>query len=276
MRRILRLWRVHAYLDFMFMTRDMRTFWISYGAEAVLSLAAVSGTFLLAERFAGIGTWSREEVIFLLSYGLAVSGVLDAFFGYNVLRISRRLGRGQLDHTLLQPQPLWAALLTEGFMPFSSSALLVPAAGLMGWAGGRLNVQPTPEWLALLGLQLLTSCALVLAFSFAWGSLAFWGPRAAEEISSSAVGLMEGLKPFPLDGLGPGLMGVMVSVMPVGLVVWFPSRVLLGRLHGPLDIWATPLAALVAVGVAVILFKKGLQNYGRTGATRYLPFGHRR
>ena len=50
---------------------------------------------------------------------------MNMFFGYNVLTISRRLGRGQLDHTLVQPQPIWLSLLTEGFMPFSGSPVLL-------------------------------------------------------------------------------------------------------------------------------------------------------
>ena len=33
-----------------------------------------------------------------------------------------------------------------------------------------------------------------------WGSLAFWAPRAAEELNSSTFELSNQLAPFPLDG----------------------------------------------------------------------------
>ena len=117
--QVIRRWRVQAYLDFMWMTRDFKFFLINVVSDIVLSLSGVMAVFLLAERFAGIGAWSRDQILFMLGYAALVQGLLEMFFRYNVLAISRRIGRGQLDHTLVQPQPLWMALLTEGFIPFS-------------------------------------------------------------------------------------------------------------------------------------------------------------
>ena len=274
-RRLLRLWRVYAYLDFMWMTRDLRFFVHCFFSDAVLNLAAVTGTFLLAERFSGIGAWSRDQVVFLLGYGMAVSGVLDTFFSFNVLHISRRLGRGQLDHTLVQPQPVWMALLTEGFMPFSGSAVLLPACGLLCWSGSRLELPLSAVWISLFFLHLCASAVIVLAFSFLWGSLAFWAPRAAEEVSSSAVRLLYGLKSFPLDGSSSLLLGGLLSFLPVGFVAWYPCRFLLGvdsvSWHGAV----TPLFALFLSIFSLFIFKRGRKQYERVGSQRYLGFGHR-
>ena len=44
LRRLLRLWRVYAYLDFMWMTRDLRFFLHCFFSDAILNLAAVTGT----------------------------------------------------------------------------------------------------------------------------------------------------------------------------------------------------------------------------------------
>ena len=126
---MLALWRVAAYLDLMFIARSPRQLVGYVLTDALLSLAAAAGTLLLAERFAGIGAWTRDQVLFMLGYAIVAAGILSLFFGFNVLFISRRLGRGQLDHTLLQPQPLWQSLLTEGFMPFSGGAELDPRSG---------------------------------------------------------------------------------------------------------------------------------------------------
>ena len=145
----------------------------------------------------------------MLGYAITVKGLLET-----VLRLQRRSssagasGRGQLDHTLIQPQPLWLALLTEGFMPFSGSAgaparrradglgRAAPGAGGHGRAGWRC-------WCSTCWPR-RRSC---WRSTYLWGSLAFWAPRAAEEISSSALRLIYQLKPFPLDGLGPVLTG---------------------------------------------------------------------
>lgn len=275
LRRIFRLWKVYAYLDFMLMTRDLKTFLMWYGSDLVLNLASIASILLLAERFAGIGIWSKFQVLFMLGYGATVSGIIASLFSYNIVYISRRLGRGQLDHTLIQPQPLWMALLTEGFSPLFGSAMLLPGIGLMGWALRHLGLAMTPAWLFCFGLSLFASTVVVLAFQFLWGSLAFWSPRGAEEISSSTMHLMDQLRAFPLDSLGGLLTSSLLSVLPVGFVAWLPCRSLLGLESLAAGVWRTPAAALVFSLLALLAFHRGFQHYGRTGSRRYTDFGHR-
>lgn len=275
-RRLLRLWRLYATMDLIWVLRDTRAFVIYVLSEIVASLGGISAMVLLSQRFAGIGAWTQAQVLFMLGYALLARGVVDVMFNYNVLFISRRLGRGQLDHTLIQPQPLWMALLTEGFAPFSGSAGLISGIALTGWALSRLGLHPGPGWWALLGVQLLASVTIVTAFSYTWGTLAFWAPRAAEEINSSTMRLVEQLKPFPLDGLSAPLTFGLLTILPVGFVAWYPCRTLLGLDASPLGLAAAPLAALVFGMIAVICFQRGLRHYGQTGSTRYLSFGHRR
>ncbi len=273
--RLVRLWRVYAQMDLLWMTRDLRFFLTCYLADALSCAAAVSATFLLAWRFDGIGAWSREQVIFLLGYAVTVRGIAATFFGFNILQISRRIGRGQLDHLLIQPQPIWLAIATDGFTPFSGSALLVPGCGLLAWAAWRMALPVLPLWLVVLLVNLVASTLLVLAFSFIWGSLAFWVPRGAEEMSSPAIELMEQLASFPLDGVGPFLLGLFSTVLPVGFTAWYPSRYLLDTGGGIASALGAPAAALVLLSIAVALFRKGMKHYEYTGSQRYLSFGHR-
>jgi ABC-2 type transport system permease protein len=266
---------MYAALDLAFIAADLKLACIYVGSDAITSIALVTGMLLLSTRFAGIGPWSQLQVMFMLGYATTVSGLLNTFFGYNVLVISRRIGRGQLDHTLIQPQPILIALLTEGFVPFSGSATLLPGLGLLIWAVHGLALPLSAGWLALMTINILASMASVLAFSFLWGSLAFWAPRAAEEISSSATRLLDQLKPFPLDGLSPLLLGGLMTVVPVGAMAWSPCRALLGIDSAAYAGWITPLIAFTLSLIAIGIFRKGMQHYERTGSQRYSNFGHR-
>jgi ABC-2 type transport system permease protein len=274
-RRVGRLWRMYAALDLAFLIADLKLACIYIGADLLTSIAAVAGVLMLAERFAGIGPWSQIEVTFLLGYASTVGGIVNTFFGYNVAMISRRIGRGQLDHTLVQPQSIAVSLLTEGFTPFSGSAMLLTGMGLLGWAMLKIPATHTAGGLALLALNLLASSVAALSFSFIWGSLAFWAPRATEEISSSASRLLDQLKTFPLDGVGAILLGSLMTMVPVGFVAWYPSRALLGIDQAPWAVWGTPLAALLLAAITAFLFQKGIQHYARTGSQRYSSLGHR-
>jgi ABC-2 type transport system permease protein len=274
-RKLLRLWALYARMDLLWVLRDARTFMLYVIPETIMNVAAVTGMWLLAVRFDGIGHWSRLQVLFLLGYGATAGGLLEVLFGFNVAYISRKLGRGQLDHILIQPQPIWLALLTEGFVPFTGAALVLPGVSLLIWSIHALAIPATPVWLAVLLLDLLASMSVALAFQFLWGSLAFWAPRAAEEISSSTARLLLELKPFPLDGLGAALTGGLLSALPVGFVAWYPCRALLGLSTQPWAIWITPMAAFGFASLAGLIFSRGLMHYRTTGSQRYLPWGHR-
>ena len=112
--------------------------------------------------------------------------------------------------------------------PLARPALFSPArAGPLGESfphehgqrglAGTLRVQPA-------GL-----CHGALSISFFWGSLAFFAPRAAEEINTPLVRLFDHLKLFPLDGLSGVMLNGLLTVVPVGFVAWYPCRALLGH-----------------------------------------------
>lgn len=274
-RQLLRLWRLYAWLDLMWVMRSFRQFLLYYLGDAVVYLASVTSMLLLAERFDGIGPWSKWQIVFMLGYGLLATSLLDMFFGYNVRFISRRLGRGQFDHTLIQPQPVWMALLTDGFNPFGASSSLIAGIAILLWASSRIVLPLSPGWLGLFVINLLSSALITLAVNFVWGSLAFWAPRAAEEITTPLSRLFDQLKVFPLDGLGGVLLGSMLTFLPVGLAAWYPSRALLGLDPNPAAVFVTPLAALLAGVLATLIFTKGMHHYERTGSQRYRAMGHR-
>jgi ABC-2 type transport system permease protein len=197
-------------------------------------------------------------------------------FGYNVLWISRRIGRGQLDHLLIQPRPLWKALLTEGFIPSSMWPALIPGITLTAWSLANIQMTMDFAWWAAYTVNLLSGVAIVTAFSYIWGSLAFWAPVGAEELSSNVLNLLSELKPFPLDGLGRGLKMSLLSIIPAGFVAWFPAGALLGFRDTQTALLVTPVAALALGLLAALIFKRGLAHYARTGSQRYTDFGHRR
>ncbi len=276
LRRLGQLWALYARLDMLYVLRGPQLALTFYASDLILGTAAVTGMFLLAQRFVGIPPWSRDEMLFLLGYALLVRGTIDVFFNYNLSFISRRIGRGQLDHVLVQPQPMWMVLVTEGFAPLTGAGMLLPAVLLMGWAGAHLHLTIGIGWIALLLLSLVCSLAVVLAFSYAWGSLAFWAPRSAEEINSSTWQLIMQLAVFPLDALPLLALSTLVSFVPAGLVAWYPVRLLLGLDAASWEWLALPVAALLLAGFSLWLFLRGLAHYGRTGSTRYLSYGHRR
>jgi ABC-2 type transport system permease protein len=263
-------------MDLLFLSRSLRTGIAWYFADLLLGLSGAVWAFLLAERFDGIGPWSRAQVVFLLGLALLARSVVDLAFGMNVSFPSRRIGRGQLDHMLLMPQPLWQTIASDGFTPFSGSGQFLAGAAVLGWAAHALALPIDAAWLALLVLHVASAAAIMLSFAYLWGSLAFVAPRGAEEINSNTMRMLEQLKPFPLDGVGALLTGGLLTFVPAGFLAWLPARVLLGMETRPGAWLWTPAAALGFAALATLVFRRGLRRYARTGSVRYLSYGHRR
>ncbi len=270
--RLLRLWRLAARMEVIWILRSKSSAFMWFAADTFVGVGVVATTYLLAERFDGIGHWTKTEITFLLGYSLLVRGLVAMFFGLNVAFISRRIGRGQLDHMLLQPQSLLTSIVTEGFGPLTGSGLVIVGA-LVLRASGHLG---DLVWFAWFAINVLASVAVVMAYSYAWGSLAFFAPRAAEEINSSTMDIVDQLRGLPLDGLSGVVLTGLMTLIPVAFVAWLPSRALLSAEGVAAAALFTPLFAGVAVCVATWIFRKGMKRYGETGSVRYLALGHRR
>jgi ABC-2 type transport system permease protein len=276
LRRLIALWALYARMDVLWVARGLRVSVAWYVGDLLVSLSAVTWSFLLAERFDGIGAWTKPQVVFMLGLALMVRGAIEFGFGLNNAFPSRRIGRGQLDHLLLMPQPLWMTIASDGFCPASGSGQLLAGSAVIAWAIHALALPISASWLALLLLHVASAAAIMLSFSYLWASLAFVAPRAAEEVNSQTMRLLEQLKPFPLDGVGSTLTLGLLTVVPAGFLAWLPSRVLLG-LDSSLGAWLyTPLAAIAFIAIATAVFSRGMKRYARTGSTRYLAHGFRR
>lgn len=277
LRQIFRLWALYGRMDMLWLLRDTRSCLLVMVSDLIGSVAGISGIILLSARFGGIGGMSSDEVLFMLGYATCIDGVFMLFFNMcNVAQISRVIGRGQLDHMLIQPVPLWMQLLTSGFIPFTGSSLMLCGLGLTGWAASRLGLWVHPVWIPWMAANLMASVAVVMAISYLAGSSAFYAPVAAEEISSSTFGFFDAIKRFPLGGLPRPMQWVLCTVLPAGLVAWFPVTTLLGSPPAGLPVFLLMLFALALATLATYVFRKGLRHYEKYGSIRYSDHGFRR
>ena len=275
LKRIGRMYALYARMDLMWLCQDTLCCVVVMLSEAVAALSSVSGVLLLAARFQGVGGLRFEEILFMLGFFTLAEGVTNILFGGgNVLHISRRVGRGQVDHMLIQPAPLWMQLLTEGFIPVSGSAGLLVGLGLAGYATWRLDISVNPAWLGALALYLLTRTATTLGLSFLTASGAFYRPVAWEEISTVAVDLLGTLGRYPLAGLPRGLAATLMTAPPAGMMAYLPAMALLGRAQGFTRLLPV-LAAALYCALAAYFFRKGLKHYAQYSCNRYRDMGHR-
>ncbi len=276
LRRGLRLLKLYARMDFAWLLRDTKNCILAVCGDLISAIASVSSVFLLSERFKGVGAFSSDEVLLMLGYSTVVSGLFQlSFGGGNAGYISRRVGRGQLDHMLIQPLSLPAQLLTEGFLPVSGSSTFLCGVAVVIVAAVRLKIAASLGWLLLLIFHLVCGVAMVLGYSFLAGSAAFYRPKAGEELSSVIIDALFSLSIYPLFGLPAAVRYALLTVLPAGALAWLPACILLGKTEGGILPLLPALVAVTICGLAYIFFSKGLKYYAKVGSSRYRSMGHR-
>jgi ABC-2 type transport system permease protein len=277
-RKFFSLYALYAKMDLDFLIRDARISLMAIAADLLSNIAAVSAIFLLAWRFDGVGGMTRWDVFFMLGYVTCVTGFYQLFFaGCNTGHISRRIGRGQMDHMLIQPLPLTVQLATEGFNPFTGSQNLLFGIGIIIRALRGMGKMPGALWLLGLAGYLFVSVAIILGLSYLFSSLAFRWQVAFEEVSSTVIDDLTGvLSNYPLSGMPPPVQWALITVVPAGLLGWFPACALLGKTPLGLPVLYPLIAAAVVWALAALAFRKGLKYYVQIGSNRYSPGGHRR
>lgn len=275
-KRILRLLAISAKMDLVWLLRDTKYAVIGICGDLFNNLATVSGIFLIATRFGGIGGMNVDEVLFMMAYSTMITGIFTTFGSGNNIHISRIIGRGQLEHLFIQPLPLGVQLSTCGFTPFTSSGNIVVGIVMLVVSVTRLRIEISFIWIAGLAAHLAVTMVIIIARSYLVSSMAFYAPVAAEEISTTAIEGTWLLSTFPLSGMPLSLQIPLLTILPEGLMAWFPALCLLGK--PPLNFSAYyPLFYAIAISLAAgVIFRKGMKYYVQKGSNRYVPYGFRR
>ena len=275
-RRYRELMRLYARMDLNWLTQDTRSCVICMLSDILSMASSVSSVLLLAVRFGGVGGLSEAETLFMLGFVTMGNGLFSIFFGnFNISNISRRIGRSQLDHMMIQPLALPMQLGTEGFAPFTYSGPLICGLGITGWALSRLG--GTLAWWAWPAMALLLVCAvaIMLGMSYLISATAFYRPVSCEEISTVMMDSLGALSRFPLGGVGILVQAALLSVLPAGLLGWFPALIILGKVPLMPGLVLPVAGAASACTPAALAFERGLRHYVKVGSSRYKSIGHR-
>ncbi len=272
-KRYFRLLGIYARMDLASLARDGKFMALVIAADLISNISAVSGIFLLAWKFGGIGGMDRFEVLFMLAYGNLVMGFLNMMGGCNALFPSRIIGRGQWEHMFVMPLP-YGVQLTVGIFPFTGSSTFLSGAALLIVALCNLEASLPWWWPGLLVLLLAVSMVIVVALSYLLSSLAFYAPVQCEEISSTVIYSVERTMTFPLSGMPAYVRYPLLTLFPAGLTAWFPTMILLGKTATFETFYPTAFALFASLSAACF-FKKGFRYYVKKGINRYVPGGHR-
>ena len=272
-KRYLGLLSIYAKMDLGALLRDTKFMLIAVISDICADISAISGIFLLAWRFGGIGGLNKFEILFMLAYGGIVNGIIGIFDHGNASFPSRIIGRGQWEHMFIMPLP-YSVQMLAGFFPFTCSGRFISGIILMCFAVAHLGVALPWWWLLALAGNIFISMVIVIGLSYLVSSLAFYAPVQCEEISSTVRYSVEYTATFPLSGMPFYMKIPLLTIFPAGLIAWLPSLIILGKTTAIANIYPIIFAVLLSL-TAAYFFRKGFRYYVTKGINRYHAGGHR-
>lgn len=234
---------------------------IFVGAADFLAIAVIFG------RVDSLGGWSVGEVAFLFGMSSLAFGVGDIFIS-QVELAAQHIKAGTFDAFLVRPiGALWQLSAFE-FATRRVGRMVQPVV-VLAIALSRLDVHWTPAHVALIPMTLVVGVAIYGSIWVLTSSLSFWTVETQELANSFTYG-GNTLTSYPIDVFSGVLRRIVIFVVPIAFVAYFPAVVLFDK-PMPFDLprwvaWLGPFVAALLVGLARAVWRLALRHYRSTGS----------
>ncbi|MGC4189821.1 MAG: ABC-2 family transporter protein [Thermomicrobiales bacterium] len=243
-RRHARLWRAFVAISLVrevqFRANALATIFVGI-AQLVVSLVPI----LLIFSFAGeVNGWSQADVLVVAGFQQAMAGLLAAFIGPNMQRMTNYVAGGHLDMLLIRPMNAHWLSATRWVSP---AELFRVASGFGLVVIGLIHRGAMPSLLGIGQAFVLFGAGFVLV-ACAWSvvaTCAFW--TSSMSAGSLVFGdLMEAGR-YPVAFFPRAIQVFLTAVVPWAFASTFPAEALT---HGLSQWWIVPVAVAFS-GLAV-------------------------
>ena len=210
--------------------------------------------------------WTLQEVGLL--YGIAsISFALTDLVIGHLDRLPQMIRDGSFDQVLVRPLPSLLQVVASDFA-LRRLGKAVQGLGVLVWALTAVEVDWTAGRAAMIPLAIVSGAVIYAGIWVALATVAFWIVDAIEFVNAFTYG-GNFLSQYPVSIFGRWLRGLVVFVIPIAFVAYFPALYVLDKSDGlGLPEWfrfASPLvAAVVALG-ARLVWGNAVRRYRSAG-----------
>nr|WP_218886106.1 ABC-2 family transporter protein [Kineococcus aurantiacus] len=230
----------------------------------VSEFATIYVVFSRATTLGGLDVWQACLVFALANVTFALA---DLLLGH-VDDLPTAIRTGTLDALLLRPLPVLAQLTTSDVSLKRLGRVAIGVVVLVvAWP--HTGVALDARALALLAGALCGGTAVFGAVFVVAGALQFWLLDGREAVNSITYGGVTAAQ-YPASLYSGALRWLFCYLVPAAFVAYLPVLALLGE-PGPAGLpawlgWFCPVAAAVAWGVALLLWRAGVRHYTGSGS----------
>lgn len=210
--------------------------------------------------------WTLEEVALLYGIASISFAFTDLAIGH-LDRLPQMIREGSFDQVLVRPLP---SLLQVAASDFALRRLgkALQGLGVLVWALTAVEIDWTAGRAAMIPIAIASGAVIYAGVWIALATIAFWIVDAIEFVNAFTYG-GNFLSQYPVTIFGRWLRGLVVFVIPIAFVAYFPALYVLDKTDElGLPSWFRYASPLVAAGVALaarLIWGNAVRHYRSAG-----------
>jgi viologen exporter family transport system permease protein len=242
------------------------SFALNFVGVALITLLDFVAILIIFQQVSALGGWTVEEVALLYGIACVSFGVADLAIGHLDL-FPNMIREGTFDQILVRPLPSLFQVVasdfalrrlgkvTQGFAVLVFALIQVD----VDWDAGRVGMLP---------LAVVTGAVIYAAVWVALATVAFWIVDAIEFVNAFTYG-GNFLSQYPLNVFARWLRGLVLFVVPISFVAYFPALYILDKPDGlglPDALrFVSPAVAIVTALAAHAAWNHAVRHYRSAG-----------
>jgi ABC-2 type transport system permease protein len=234
---------------------------------AVITFLDFAVILVLFEQIDALGDWSVAEVALLYAISAMSFALTDLAIGHLDL-LPRMIREGDLDQVLVRPLGSLFQVIASDFQLRRLGKFLQGLVVLIV-AVTQLDLDWTAARAGMLVLGVVGGAAIFAGVWIGLATVAFWLIDSIEVVNAFTYG-GNFLAQYPINIFGPWLRRLVLFVVPVSFVSYFPALYVLDK-EDPLGLpsalqFASPLVAVVTCVGGALLWRNAVRHYRSVGA----------
>lgn len=214
-----------------------------------------------------VGGWSSAELLFIFGFAMVPLSLFHCFCG-NIYQLSGHyLIQGNFDRVLLRPMSSFLQICSDRISIEDLSGCLLGAAVMIyAMHSGAIDEISLLGLLAFCGL-ILSSFLIVVSVFMLFAALSFWFEDRVGMVPP-VYNLME-FGRWPVGIFHWGVQALITFLIPFSFTAFYPASLFVSGPESATPAthiaWATPLVAVLALTIAVTVWRQGVKRYHSTG-----------
>jgi ABC-2 type transport system permease protein len=243
------------------------SFALNFVGMTLITFLDFAAILILFGQVDALGEWTVEEVALLYAISCIAFAFTDLTIGHLDL-LPRMLREGDFDLVLVRPLSSLFQVVSNDFA-LRRLGKLIQGIAVLVFAVSRLDVDWTAARIGMLVLAIVAGAAIFAGVWVGLATIAFWLIDSLEVANAFTYG-GNYLAQYPVNIFGGWLRRLVIFVIPVAFVSYFPSLYILGKddeLGLPRALqFASPLVGGIACVAGALLWRAAVRHYRSVGS----------